>query len=75
MLLARKGPDSDVFVVANPESNKFYCIRRDPGQNRIWEPPVAMTGNEMYQYLKKRKELGDKVPDSAIVQCLTLQMR
>jgi len=74
MLLARKGKDSDVFVIAADGSNQFYCLHNDRTRMRMWEPTEAMTGNEMYRHLKMHKEIGDKVPEHVINKCLTMQL-
>jgi len=74
MLLARKGPDSDVFVVTDHEHKTFYCLHNDPTRMRMWEPLEAMTGNEMYRHLKMHRQIGHKVPEHVIDRCLTLQM-
>lgn len=74
MLLANKGQDSDVFVIARPESNQFYCLHRDPTRYRMWEPLEEMTGNEMRHHLLMHRAIGHKVPQDVIDRCLTLQM-
>lgn len=74
MLLARKGQESDVWVIANPESNQFFCMHQDPTRYRMWEPVDKMTGNEMHRHLLMHREIGHKVPQYTIDRCLTLQM-
>jgi len=74
MLLAGKGKDSDVFVIANPKTNQFYCLHNDPTRYRMWEPIDEMTGNEMHRHLLMHKAVGHNVPQIALDRCLTLQM-
>lgn len=74
MLLARKGPESDVFVITDLNHKSFYCLHNDPTRMRMWEPLESMTGNEMHRHLLMHQAVGHKVPQIAIDRCLTLQM-
>lgn len=66
MLLARKGPDSDIHVIVTNDKKTFFCIHSDRTSLRVWEPAVKMNVNEAHYHAKMHIQLGHKVPDGLL---------
>lgn len=63
MLLARRGPNSDVHLIVSDDKKQFFCIHADRTRLRVWEPAIQMTVNEAYHHMQMHIQLGHKVPE------------
>lgn len=66
MLLARKGPDSDVHMIVTNNKMSFFCIHADRTSLRVWEPVVEMDVNQAHYHAKMHMTLGHKVPEGLL---------
>jgi hypothetical protein len=66
MILAKKGPDSDIHLVVSNNRMTFFCIHTDRTRLRLWEPAIQMNVNEAHHHVKMHIQLGHKVPEGIL---------
>ena len=66
MLLARRGPDSDIHLIVTDDKKQFFCLHTDRTKLRTWEPLESMNVNQAFHHVEMHKQLGHKVPENLI---------
>jgi hypothetical protein len=66
MLIANRGPNSDIFLIVSDDKSTFFCLHNDRTMPRTWEHVKSMNVNEAAQHVKMHMQIGHKVPAGII---------
>jgi hypothetical protein len=66
MLIANRGPNSDIFLIVSDDKSTFFCLHNDRTMPRTWEHVKGMNVNEAAQHVKMHIAAGHNVPDNVL---------